>query len=176
MRRKSSVRTTRIAIVLLPVLIAVAAGAEPHGVGSVLPRFSLRDQHGDPHTLDASARLILFSRDMDGGDVIKETLGEQGGAFLEQKHAVYVADVSGMPRIIRRVIAMPRMRRRPYRMWLDTEGTVTADFPSTEGKATLLFLDRLRITRIEQVASPDELRRALGLSPDPGGSEDERVR
>ena len=43
----------------------------------------------------------------------------------------------------------------------DEGGTATAALPGGEGKAALIFLDRLKITRIEQVDSVDALRAAL---------------
>jgi hypothetical protein len=52
-----------------------------------------------------------------------------------------------------------------YPIRLDEEGRATADFPSAEGKATLLFLDALRVTRIEQVGSVEDLRRVLEPQP-----------
>ena len=152
-------------VALAPVLLAPAAGAEPYAVGSELPEIQLEDQHGDPHTLDASLRVVLFSRDMDGGRVIQGALEEDGAALLEANAAAYVADVSRMPGLVRRMIAKPRMRKRPYRMWLDEEGEATASFPAEEGLPTLLFLEERRIVRIEHPATPEALREALAPTP-----------
>ncbi len=146
-------------------LAAPVASAEPLQVGSALPALELADQHGDVRTLDASLRLVLFSRDMDGGGVIQEALKEEGAALLEREDAAYVADVSRMPGFVRRFIAKPRMRRRPYRMLLDETGEATADFPSVEGRPTLLFLESLRVVRIENPESAAELLRALEPEP-----------
>jgi hypothetical protein len=147
-------------------LLAPAAGAEPYAVGRELPALSLQDQHGDSHTLDASVRVVLFSRDMDGGKVIQQALSQDGQALLDAHSAVYLADVSRMPGLVRRMIAKPRMRKRPYLMWLDEEGDVTADLPSEEGLPTLLLLEDLRILRIHHPATPEALREALS-APQP---------
>jgi hypothetical protein len=148
-------------------LIATAAGAEPYQVGSVLPPLELPDPHGEAHALDASTRVILFSRDMDGGGVIQDALAADGAALLERQHAVYIADVSRMPGLVRRWIAKPRMRARPYRMLIDEEGEATADFPSLPERPTLLFLESRRVVRIEHPATPAELLDVLGESPAP---------
>lgn len=153
---------TRIAILgLLLGLLAPAAAAEPYGVGDVLPELSLEDQYGQTHALDASVRVVLFSRDMDGGKVIQAALAEDGAALLERYAGAYVADVSRMPGLVRRLIAKPRMRKRPYLMWLDEKGDATADFPSREGLPTLLFLQDLRVLRIEHPETPEALRQGL---------------
>ncbi len=66
---------TRIAILALALgILAPAADAEPYGVGSVLPALSLEDQHGEVHTLDGSLRVVLFSRDLEGGKLIQAAL------------------------------------------------------------------------------------------------------
>lgn len=161
------------AVPLLTVLLlATPALAEPYAVGSLLPPLELADQHGVPQRLDDSVRLVLFSRDMQGGDVIKETLAEGGPAFLERHDAVYIADVSGMPGLVRRLMAKPAMRRRAYPMWLDEEGEVTADLPSRAGRPTLLFLQERRVVRIEHPDSADALRAAVEPPPDDPEAQD----
>ena len=45
---------------------------------------------------------------------------------------------------------------------LDQEGTTTAALPSEAGMASVLWLDGLRLVRIEQVGTPDALLELLG--------------
>jgi hypothetical protein len=156
-------------LALLVLLAAGSAAAEPYVVGDRIEPVTLEDQHGTPHALDASVRLVLFSRDMDGGKVLKQSLADAPKDFLSTRDALYVADIEGMPALIARLFALPSMRRRPYPMLLDRDGTQTARLPAEEGKATLLFLDALRLERVLFTDSPAEVRRAIGL-PLGGGS------
>jgi hypothetical protein len=156
------VHAARLARLLVLLLVAARAGAEPLAVGSTLPPRTLPDQHGTEHAIDESVRLVLFTRDMKGGGVVKEALQADGRSFLERHHALYVSDVSRMPGLIRSAIAKPRLRSRGYPILLDEAGTATADLPAAEGKATLLFLEKLHVTRVEQVGSVEELRGAVG--------------
>ena len=151
----------RLARFLVVVLVAVRASGEPLAVGSPLPPLTLPDQHGNAHAIDEAVRVVLFTRDMKGGGVVKEALQTDGRAFLERHHALYVSDVSRMPGFIRATIAKPRLRGRGYPILLDEEGTATADFPAAEGKATILFLEKLRVVRVAQAGSVDELRKAI---------------
>ena len=161
-----------LARLLVLLLVAAPAGAEPLAVGGLLAPRTLPDQHGTAHAIDASVRLVLFTRDMKGGGVVKEALQADGRAFLERHHALYVSDVSRMPGLIRSAIAKPRLRGRGYPILLDEEGTATADLPAAEGKATLLFLEKLHVTRVEQVGTVEELRRSIeGEARAPGGEE-----
>ena len=154
-------QAARLARLLVLLVVAARAGGEPLALGSSLPPRTLPDQHGTPHAIDESVRLVHFTRAMQGGGVVKEALQTDGRGFLERQHALYVSDVSRMPGFIRAAIAKPRLRGRGYPILLDEEGTATADLPAAEGKATLLFLEKLRVTRVEQVGSVEELSRAL---------------
>jgi hypothetical protein len=149
------------AVVLVALLLALPARAETYVVGSTLPELSLKDQHGEPHAIDEDVRGILFSRDMDGGGVLRKSLEEAGADLLKRTGSVYVADVSRMPGLVRRLFALPRLRRRGYPVLLDEDGSLTKDFPSAEGKGTLIELKGLRITRIRHFSAPEELEKAL---------------
>jgi hypothetical protein len=127
---------------------------------------TLADQHGVEHRIDAAVRLVLFSRDMDGGAVMRqmldaETLGEAPAAFLGRHRAVCVADIHRMPGLIARVIAKPRMRRRPYPVLLDEEGEVSAAWPSQEGRTTLIRLEANRIVGALHFEDSAALRSAI---------------
>jgi len=102
---------------------------------------------------------------MAAGDVVKAALGDTEQRVLDERGLVYVADISGMPAVISRMFAIPKMRKRPYRVLLDRDGAVVRDLPRVEGRPTLVALDRLRIVRIEHPASAEELKRAT----EPGG-------
>ncbi len=149
------------ALLLVAFLLAGPALADPYAVGSQVAPLALADQHGAPHPLDESVRVVIFSREMKAGGVVKAALEKDGAAFLEANRAIYLTNVSGMPALVRSLFAMPGLRRRGYRIALDTTGESTKDFPSVEGKPTVLVLDRLRVVRLENPATPDELRRSL---------------
>lgn len=147
------------------VLAPGLAFAQSVGVNDAIAAIALEDQHGEAGGVDASTRGVLLSRDMDGGGLVREALATDGAAQLERAGAVYVADVHGMPSLVRRFIAIPRMRERPYRVLLDTEGAATASLPVEEGKATWLRLEGLRVVEIRFLTSADEVRRVLAEIP-----------
>lgn len=133
---------------LLMTLTTRDAFADYYAVGDRVEPFTLEDQHGESRTVDESVRVILFSRDMDGGEFLKEGLADVEPGYLDGKGALYVADISGMPGLVARMFAIPAMRDRPYSILLDRDGETTARLPDQEGQATLIFLDRLRVQRI----------------------------
>ncbi len=157
------VRRAPLALALLGTLAAAAS----YGPNTVIQPFSLDDQHGHSARVDERVRLLVVSRDMQGGNVVKAALSDADQAFLEARDAVYVADVSRMPAMITRLFALPRMRQRPYRILLDRDGSVTHDVPCDAGEATVIRLDRLRVTEIVPARSAEALRQAIAAGPAP---------
>ena len=89
--RKSPSSTRRLlvwALALSAMLMADAAFAERYAVGDEIEPFTLQDQHGESRTVDASVKVILFSRDMEGGDFLKQGLADVAPEYLNGKKAV----------------------------------------------------------------------------------------
>jgi hypothetical protein len=154
---KLQIRTLVVAL----AFSAVSAKAEPYAAGDRIDAFTLEDQHGVAHNVDGGVALLLFSRDMEGGDLIKQALADAPAERLTSRHAVYVAEISRMPKMIAKMFALPSMRKRPYPMLLDRDGTTTARLPSAEGRATLIFLRDLEVLRVEQAETAAEVASAL---------------
>ena len=163
--RSSTRRLLVWALALSVMLMTNAAFAQPYAVGDAIEAFTLEDQHGESRAVDASVKVILFSRNMEGGDVLKQGLADVEPDYLNGKQAVYVADISRMPGLIATMFAIPAMRNRPYSMLLDRDGKTTARLPDAEGQATLIFLDGLTVERIVQVTEPPAVRRELESAP-----------
>lgn len=151
----------RVSILAIVLSVAAAAQAEPLHVGSRLPELRLRDQHDVDATIEADVNFVIFSRDMDGGNLVKAALSEHGGATMNEAKAVYVADITRMPAVITSLFALPSMRKRDYRIILDRDGKATADFPAAEGKVTVMKLDDGVIAQIDYADSAAALRTIL---------------
>jgi hypothetical protein len=134
--------------------------------GMTLPPLTLTDQHDVAVTVGPETRVIVFTRDMDAGDIVKDALAEHA-ELLGAAQAVYVSDISRMPSLIAKLFALPAMRKRPYRMLLDRDGKATADFPSSEGQVTVMRLTDLRVESVERVGSAAALRAALAAVATP---------
>lgn len=152
----------------------LAPGASPAQDTAIPPAsiaaFALDDQHGVSQRVDAMTRAVLFTADMDAGDLVKAALAEGGAERLSRAGAVYVSDVSRMPGIIRRTMAEPAMRKRPYPILLDREGDVTKGLPRAPGQVSLLVLDGLRVERTEMLSTADAMVSALdALAAAPAG-------
>jgi hypothetical protein len=55
------------------------------------------------------------------------------------------------------------MKDYSFPVLLDREGKLTSAYPTQEGKATLIFLEGLKIRKIDYLNSVEEIRQALQL-------------
>lgn len=156
-----------LSLLLCLVSDASLAQVEVYSVGDRISEIALEDQHGEARAVDASTRIILFSRDMDGGKLLQKALAETAEGLLAEKNAVYLSDISGMPSLVARMFALPSMRKRPYPMLLDRTGESTRRLPDVEEQATVIFLEDLRIERVEHTDRASGVRALLGLDLSP---------
>jgi len=152
------------AALLLAVALLPAAGAAESelAVGSALPPLSVNDQFDRPVVVDASTRLVLFAADKAAGDVATEAL-KAHPEVLAQQRLVYLADISGMPAVITRMFALPKMRDLPFPVGLVRDAQVTAALPRKAGTLTLLVLDQGTVRGIESLPDAAAVRTRLGM-------------
>ena len=145
-------------LIISLIFSSAAVGDRPAiKVGDTLVPISLLDQFEKPLNVTAETKVLLFSRDMDGGEIIQvafaDTPDDQRPANL-----VYVADISGMPSLIAKYVAVPKMQDYPFTLGLDREGEITAAFPVVKGQATIIKLNDLKIQSIEFVQDAKMLK------------------
>ncbi|MCK5647346.1 MAG: hypothetical protein KAI22_00560 [Gammaproteobacteria bacterium] len=145
----------------LLLFLSPAVFAAPYEVGDKLQTFSLSDQHEKLSHINNETRIILFSRDKAGGQLITEALSGIGKEYLIKQHIVYITDISGMPGLISKYVAIPSMRKKSFPILLDKEGQMTAQFPDKDNTATLIFVESLNIKNIKHLQSAEEIQQSL---------------
>jgi len=154
-------RLTRLILALGALIGAAAAQSAPIGTDATLQPFTIADQNGATATVDQDVRVILFSRDMTANKLAKQAFMDKPADYLPAAHAMYLIDVSGMPRFVTNTFAIPKMQKYGYRIFLDREGNLTTDLPAREKQVTVLTVDRLKVTGIAYVSDAAALTRAV---------------
>jgi len=150
-------------LLILLLLFAPAIFAAPYVIGDKLEAVSLDDQHEKPGHINEETRIILFSRDKAGGDLMAEALSKIPEGYLAEQHIAYIVDISGMPGLISKYVAIPSMRKKNYPMLLDQDGSKTAKYPDQNSASTLIYIESLKIKKIVHLSSIKQIRQALGL-------------
>lgn len=143
-------------LLLPPILMAV-----PYAVGDSLEIVSLNDQHEKPGYIDKTTRVILFSRDKKGGELLTDVLSNMPEGFLAEQNIVYITDISAMPGLISKYIAIPALQKKAYSILLDEDGSRTINYPDKNAMATLIYVESLSITHIIYADSIDAVIKNL---------------
>jgi hypothetical protein len=143
-----------------------AAKAAPLAEGSSMPTMSLSDQHDKPVSVGPATRWMVFTAEKPVSDMVSAVLAAEPAGVADRLRLVYVADISGMPALVTRLFALPKLRELPFSIALVREPAQVAqvaDIPRTAGSATVLRLEDGRVTQVATARQAAELRAQLGL-------------
>jgi hypothetical protein len=150
--------------------ISVSATAAPLAAGSAMPTMILNDQHDKPVAVGPATRWVVFTAEKPVSDMVSAVLAAEPAGVADRLRLVYVADISGMPALVTRMFALPKLRELPFPIALVREPTQVAqvtDIPRTAGSATVLRLEDGRLTQVATARQAAELRALLGLPASP---------
>ncbi len=136
---------------LLAILLFSAAGlaqAAVLGVGDALPALKLSTQHEQSASPAANARQWLFAADNDAANLVSALLDGQPASWLADTRRVYLADIHKMPTLIARMVALPRLRERPYSILLGREAADLAMLPRQRGCVSVLDIEQQKIRAV----------------------------
>jgi hypothetical protein len=142
----------------LALLAAAVRAVEP---GERLAPWTLSDQFDQAYTLDDDLRILLVARSMDAAKLLDAALEGQAKGYLEARHALFVADISGMPGLIGKLFAIPAMRDYSYRVLLDREAQVVPQYAAPEQGVLWLQLERGVLQERRVFSDAASLRAAL---------------
>ncbi|WP_341893066.1 hypothetical protein [Variovorax sp. YR752] len=141
--------------------LAPPAQAAALRIGEPLPAMVLQDQHGQAVAVPGAARWLLFAPDKAAADLAQDWLKARGPGALKSLQAVYLADISGMPALVARMFALPRLRELPFPVALASEAALTSEWPRRAGQLTLVAVDRGLVLGIEHAANVHDLAQRL---------------
>lgn len=130
-------------------------------MGERVAPWTLLDQFDQAYTLDDQAQILLVARSMDAAKRVDAALQGQPKGYLEARHAVFIADIQRMPRLIAKLFAVPAMQAYNYRVMLDRDARIAPRYPGAVDKVLWLQLDSGKVIAQHEYSSADELRQAL---------------
>ena len=122
------------------LLSSILVFANSFKVGDNIGTFSLPSQFDEKKSIDSSTKLILVSFEKGTGKDINTFLASKPQDFLAKHKAIFIANISGMPSIITKLFAMPRMREYKHSILLIYDDNDDR-FVSQEKKTTLYKIE-----------------------------------
>jgi hypothetical protein len=141
---------------LFTVLLGLSAFANSLTVGSDLPTLTIKDQFEKEHTVGANIKTVIFSATKAESATIKDFLATKDKDYLTNNNIAYVADITGMPSLISKFFALPKMRDYAFSILLIDEDN-KALFPVEEDKISIITLENSKITDIKFIKTTEDL-------------------
>ncbi|WP_178862326.1 hypothetical protein [Thiomicrorhabdus cannonii] len=138
--------------ILLPLLLLLAFSAQAAELKS-LQAHTFMDQWDKPQTLNEQTEWLILSTHKAGGEWVKKALSDLKIQDLAAKNWLYVADISAMPSLITRFVAIPKMQDYTFAIALEKEGEVTANWPKQADKVSVYKLKGLQIEEVHTLDS-----------------------
>jgi hypothetical protein len=128
-------------------------------VGKSLQSLSLKDQNEKPESIKEDTKIVFFSFSKPTGHACNAFLESKPADFLAQHHAVYVADVSAAPGIIKNMFILPDLKELKFPILLINDDKLSAEYQ--KGMQTdaivVVHLDNFKITKIDNLKDEKEL-------------------
>jgi len=158
-----------VVLVCAAAVLLAPALSRSEAAGTSLADLRLADQYGNVHAIPPATTTILFAADMVAKKTVQALLDARDADYLAHHQAVFIADIHGMPRIITKLFALPRMRKYRYEILLIDDADIAARFPRHDGEVTVLGLRDLQPIAVHYVRDVEALTRALegGLAGNP---------
>ncbi|HIP42237.1 MAG TPA: hypothetical protein EYG90_07005 [Campylobacterales bacterium] len=131
-------------------------------VGSKIT-FTLPDQFDKAHALtnDTKTLILVFAKAT--GHTVKEFLKQESKTFLPEHNALFVADISPMPTVIRNTFALPDLKKSEYSVLLIYDKAIAKQLKNdTQAeKIAIVTLNNGTVEAVKYVATAEELKAEL---------------
>ncbi len=98
---------------------------------------TLPDQFDAPQTIGDDVKTLLFAFSKDAGGTVRGYLDKQEETFLATHKALFIADISPIPVVIRNQIALPKLRKSSYSVMLIYEEEMAAALMNTKHESDI---------------------------------------
>ena len=143
---------------------ALVASANPSAgvarIGDSLV-LELKDQHDQTVAINEQTNMVLFAAGKSTSALMSKVLEDLPSTTLKDKKAIYVADISGMPSFITKMVAIPKMQKRPYTIAILRDEAQSKLFPQKDDAITIIKLKSGKVTEITFVTKEEEVTKAL---------------
>ncbi|WP_419769810.1 MAG: hypothetical protein ACNI3C_10805 [Candidatus Marinarcus sp.] len=145
-------------ILLLFLVVSLSLLANPLKTGDKLESvLNFSDQFDNIHELNTLNNKVIVSFEKGTGKLVNEFLSQKDKNYLTTHNATFIANISGMPSIITKLFALPKMKKYKHTILLIYNEDNTM-FPSHEGEITLLSIKNSVVQSIEFIKNEEELK------------------
>jgi hypothetical protein len=122
-------------------------------VGKSLADLKLNDQNEKPETISPETKIVFFSFAKPTGHACNEFLEKRPANFLQEHHAIYIADVSAAPSLIKKMFILPDLKELKFPILLINNDKLSAEYSKgmNKDKIVVVTLDNEKIVNIQNL-------------------------
>ncbi len=128
-------------------------------IAKSIAALSLNDQHEKPHGITADTKTLVFAFSKDVGHTCNDFFATKAENYLNDNHALFIADVSGAPSIIRSMFIMPGLKDLKHTVLILDDKSIANEYKAGQDvkKIIIVSLQDKSITAVKAVDSTAEL-------------------
>ncbi len=132
-------------------------------VGNSLKELKLPNQHEKIESIPEDAKLVFFSFSKDVGHMCNDFLEKKDPSYLTTHHAVYIADISAAPSLIKSMFILKDLQKLPFPILLIDDDTLSAEFQKGQNVKSIVavILQNGTITEIKNLKNTQELQELI---------------
>jgi len=125
--------------------------------------FTIPDQFDKPHSLTRDTKILILAFAKDTGHTVKHFLSQKDKNYLPSKNALFIADISPMPTVIRNTFALPDLKKSAYSVLLIYDKNIASKLKNEAqaDKIAVVSLDNSIVKNVVYITNEDELTEAL---------------
>ena len=120
---------------------------------------TLNDQHEKPHTIAADTKTLIFAFSKDMGHACNNFFATKDDSYLSDNHALFIADVSAAPSIIRNMFIMPGLKDFKHTVLVIDDENLANGYKSgiDSDKIIVVSIENNIITDVKSVNTVEEM-------------------
>lgn len=124
-----------------------------------ISNFTLNDQNGKAHTLAEGTKTLIFAFSKDMGHTCNDFFATKDDSYLNDNNAMFIADVSGAPSLIRSMFIMPGLKDFKHTVLIIDDKSIALEYKSGIDSENIIVvsIENNIITSIESVSTAKEL-------------------
>ena len=146
---------------ILLLSISFSVSAQTLTLDAALPKLQLNDQHDQVVTTSQDLQMILFAGEKGTSELMTKVLEGLPPSTLKDKKAIYIADISGMPGFITKMVALPRMQKLPYQIGLIRDAKDAEWLPKKSQHVTAIKIQQGKIVAIDYLIDANQINQLL---------------
>ncbi len=132
-------------------------------IGEPFGHHKLKDQFDKEGEIGEDTKKVIMAFSKATGHLVKEFLATQPKDYLASHHAVFIADVSGMPKVIYEYMALPGLQKNDFSIYLLQSEEEAKKFKSEKyaDYVMVIDLDNGVVKSVSFVTTVDDLKKSL---------------